>query len=292
MSTVSHMQTQANSIKRRRMRSTARAASLTTAGVLVAAALGSLTLQTWSSAAQSGRVDAVDVLAVLTAGAATGLCLWLLLGMLLAALAAVPGAVGAAAQSAADRFVPAAVHRVAAWVLTATVSTVALPATAVALPGPAARDAAGSTGRRPAPAVTFAPSTAQMDLDPSSLRTPTQSPTLSPTRPVVATPPAPQFIPERPVVRPSPTPTVGPPPRRLPMEETSPDKPPREDSLVVTRGDSLWSIVATRLGPGATDAEVAAAWPRWWAANKHVIGPDPDVLLPGQVLRPPAEVTP
>jgi hypothetical protein len=25
----------------------------------------------------------------------------------------------------------------------------------------------------------------------------------------------------------------------------------------------------------------------WWVANAGVIGPDPDLLLPGQVLRPP-----
>jgi nucleoid-associated protein YgaU len=60
-----------------------------------------------------------------------------------------------------------------------------------------------------------------------------------------------------------------------------------EDEVVVHRGDSLWSIAARRLGPGASDAEVAAAWPRWYAANRAVIGPDPDLVLPGQRLRVP-----
>jgi nucleoid-associated protein YgaU len=32
---------------------------------------------------------------------------------------------------------------------------------------------------------------------------------------------------------------------------------------------------------------VAAAVDAWWHANAAVIGPDPDLLLPGQVLRPP-----
>jgi nucleoid-associated protein YgaU len=45
--------------------------------------------------------------------------------------------------------------------------------------------------------------------------------------------------------------------------------------------------VARHLGPDATDAEVAAQWPRWHAANRSVIGDDPDLLLPGQVLRAP-----
>ncbi len=58
--------------------------------------------------------------------------------------------------------------------------------------------------------------------------------------------------------------------------------------VVVHRGDSLWSIVARQLGPGATDEQVAAAWPAWWAANRDVIGPNPNLILPGQVLRPPA----
>jgi nucleoid-associated protein YgaU len=58
--------------------------------------------------------------------------------------------------------------------------------------------------------------------------------------------------------------------------------------VVVHRGDSLWTIAARHLGPGATDAQVAAEWPRWWAANQHEIGPDPNLLLPGQRLQPPS----
>ena len=55
----------------------------------------------------------------------------------------------------------------------------------------------------------------------------------------------------------------------------------------MVRGDSLWAIAARHLGPGATDAEVAREWPRWYAANRDTIGADPDLLLPGQVLRVP-----
>jgi nucleoid-associated protein YgaU len=61
----------------------------------------------------------------------------------------------------------------------------------------------------------------------------------------------------------------------------------RTERVVVRRGDSLWSIAARDLGPGASDAEVAAQWPRWWHANRAVIGPDPDLILPGTRLRPP-----
>ncbi|BBE23341.1 peptidoglycan-binding protein LysM [Arthrobacter sp. MN05-02] len=57
--------------------------------------------------------------------------------------------------------------------------------------------------------------------------------------------------------------------------------------VVVAPGDSLWSIVAARLGPLATPADVAEAWPGWFAANRSVIGDDPSLLLPGQVLHAP-----
>ncbi len=53
------------------------------------------------------------------------------------------------------------------------------------------------------------------------------------------------------------------------------------------RGDTLWALAARRLGPDATDAEIAAEWPRWYGANDAVIGSDPDLLLPGQRLSPP-----
>lgn len=59
------------------------------------------------------------------------------------------------------------------------------------------------------------------------------------------------------------------------------------DLVRVHPGDTLWAIAAAHL-PGAPDnAAIAASWPRWYAANRHVIGPDPDLILPGQRLRPP-----
>ena len=74
-----------------------------------------------------------------------------------------------------------------------------------------------------------------------------------------------------------------------------PDAPaPAAGSHVVLRGDCLWHIAEARLlerpGPPPSDAEIGRAVQAWWAANADVIGPDPDLLLPGQILRPP--VTP
>ncbi|MGO4384561.1 LysM peptidoglycan-binding domain-containing protein [Specibacter sp. RAF43] len=62
---------------------------------------------------------------------------------------------------------------------------------------------------------------------------------------------------------------------------------PAGGSVVVHAGDSLWSIAAASLGPYATDVEVSAAWPAWYRTNRAVIGPDPNVILPGQLLQAP-----
>lgn len=61
--------------------------------------------------------------------------------------------------------------------------------------------------------------------------------------------------------------------------------------VVVRPGDTLWDIARRHLPAGATDAQVARAWPRWYAANRTVIGPDPDVIRPGQRLRAPVRTT-
>lgn len=63
-------------------------------------------------------------------------------------------------------------------------------------------------------------------------------------------------------------------------------------TVVVVTGDSLWGIAQRTLGADATDQEVAAEWPRWYAANADVIGADPDLVVPGQVLRVPGTATP
>lgn len=59
------------------------------------------------------------------------------------------------------------------------------------------------------------------------------------------------------------------------------------DVVVVRPGDTLWDIARRHLPAGASDASIARAWPRWYAANRAVIGSDPDLLLPGQRLRSP-----
>lgn len=58
-------------------------------------------------------------------------------------------------------------------------------------------------------------------------------------------------------------------------------------TVTVRPGDTLWALAADRLPARATSAQIAAASAAWYAANRQVIGPDPDLILPGQILSPP-----
>lgn len=49
------------------------------------------------------------------------------------------------------------------------------------------------------------------------------------------------------------------------------------DSIVVQPGDTLSGVAEDELGN-------AAMWPRLYEENRRVVGPDPDLILPGQVL--------
>jgi nucleoid-associated protein YgaU len=57
--------------------------------------------------------------------------------------------------------------------------------------------------------------------------------------------------------------------------------------VVVRSGDTLWDIARRHLPASATSSDVARAWPRWYAANRAAIGPDPALLRPGTRLRSP-----
>jgi nucleoid-associated protein YgaU len=86
----------------------------------------------------------------------------------------------------------------------------------------------------------------------------------------------------------------------LPDRATAPRHDPAADEdgrstgpsphlAVVSAGDSLWSIAAEGLPAEASDARITARWHAIYAANRSRIGPDPDLLEPGQRLRLPRE---
>ena len=91
--------------------------------------------------------------------------------------------------------------------------------------------------------------------------------------------PQPGWTPTAPVARPAACDDVG-------LVSTQPHQT-LPDQVVVRHGDTLWDIAARHLGPGASLADIAAEWPRWYAENAHLIGPDPDLIAPGLELTVP-----
>jgi nucleoid-associated protein YgaU len=55
-------------------------------------------------------------------------------------------------------------------------------------------------------------------------------------------------------------------------------------AVLVHPGDCLWTIAARDLAPGASAAEIERRWQAIYHANQTLIGPDPDVVEPGQHL--------
>ena len=193
-----------------------------------------------------------DTLVLAGAGLLAWLCwAWGALGLALTAASTLPGLLGFVAGAAVDVVLPAGARRSAALLLGLGLG-VAGPVVAAALPfAPAASAAVVAETARPAPDW---PGSAVADWPGSAL--------------------AADVVPD------------------WPADEV-PDRPPSTapGAHVVVRGDCLWSIAEDRLlqdlGRPATAGEVAVAVHAWWVANRTVIGPDPDRLLPGQVLLPP-----
>lgn len=79
-------------------------------------------------------------------------------------------------------------------------------------------------------------------------------------------------------------------PRALPPRAATGSGAPTPAPLTTVRvvpGDSLWAIAEAQLrsaGGTVDDAAVAARWQEIYAANAGRIGPDPDLVLPGQQL--------
>jgi LysM domain len=70
----------------------------------------------------------------------------------------------------------------------------------------------------------------------------------------------------------------------LPDRATAPPAALARPTVVVAPGDTLWAIAARSLGPGASDADIDAAWRRLYDLNRAEIGPDPDLIRPAQRL--------
>jgi len=128
-----------------------------------------------------------------------------------------------------------------------------------------------------------------ISLDDLDARTTTSTSTTSTTRPAAPTTTTRVTLPRRPrrasttsrarFIAPPYVPNVGtgspPPAVATPLTYT------------VVTGDCLWTIAAHRLPPTATAAEVDRAWRAIYDANRAVIGSDPNLIRPGQILELP-----
>jgi hypothetical protein len=230
------------------------AAGLAAIAALLSELTPALTSMTGALAHAQRTVDTggVDALVLAAVGlVAWAVWLWGAAGLGLTALSAAPGLLGATCSILVRLVLPAAARRGAAGLLGLSLSVAPLLGTASVLLPTVASAAGPSAGTPASSAGTPSPSAAVPDW-------------------------------------PSPTPTAGVPDwpsgRPTPSQGSAPH--------VVLRGECLWDIAAGRLGQGRpsapTNREIARAVHAWWSANSSVIGPDPDLLLPGQVLSPPA----
>jgi nucleoid-associated protein YgaU len=192
-----------------------------------------------------------DVVGLAAAVACWTLLGWVALVLALTALGSIPGALGRVGAEAATRLTPVAMSKAARLALGLTV--VAGPAT-VALPVNAAPMATRVTALDGPAANTEA-------LSLPDVGRPGWIEAANTTE--VNTEPAPTGSARRAVA-----------------------------TVAVEAGDCLWTIAAEALaatiGSEPSNAAVADEWPRWYALNRAAIGADPDLLLPGMLLRAPA----
>jgi hypothetical protein len=238
-------------------------------------------------AARARKATFEELLALAAAGAALALLAWVAAVLAVTALAALPGVLGDASARVAGRIAPGVAGRLARLALglslTAGPASACTPALAGGSEQPSAIVATEPIGNSGLPGVGRIGEVIEPDETPGfdTMHQPATDPPTGPaTRRPLAQPPTEPLSTDEPTPWPSPTPDAG-----LAAEPTREHRPAGE--VVVTRGDTLWAIAARHLGGGATEADIAAEWPHWFTANRAVIGDDPDLILPGMILRPP-----
>lgn len=180
--------------------------------------------------------------------------LWLALGLGAAVLTYAPGRTGSQAGALARLVLPRAFARLVAGATGVSI-----------LLAPVAAGAAA-----PTPGTTLSTATGAAPIVPSPVL---------PTSPSPAGLPAPA-LPSRVQLPPQPP---------QPPRPTTPSTTVDHATVTVQSGDSLWTIAARQLAPGANPAQIAVQWPRWYARNRTVIGTDPGLIQPGQVLQTPLQ---
>lgn len=279
--------------------------------VVLAAFYGGARLLHWATAdswsvlesLRTGNPSFDELLMLVVAVLAWACYGWLALGALLTFLAALPGAVGSAFSGLAERVTPAAYRKVAQVALGISVvagpTIGALPANAAPVDNPAHTAATQMLPSldRPGTSSTMVPGAAVLQgLDrPTGNWTGGVSSQLPmPDRPVSQQTGGGRLglpMPDRPVSQ-AQNKSGGNFFQQQQRQEPRAEQRHRADQPsqhVVKPGDTLWDIAASRLPADAGPAEITREWHRWYEANKQVIGDNPDLILPGQVLQAPPD---
>ncbi len=260
-------------------------------GVLLAFVAGGWLLR-WLTAgsltAVQGGNPTLDALLVLVVSVLAWACfVWLALGTLLMALSVLPGALGSACGALGERLTPAVYRRAARVALGLSVAAGpvlgALPAGAATVDQPT----------RAAAAAQLLPGLERPGSVESQVRGAMQLPDLD--RPAGGEVAEQLPMPDRPISDRSDSspdraglPNPERPQTRDPVTRAPLRNVDAHQQIVVKRGDNLWNIARDHLPPGASSVEINQAWHRWYDANRQVIGDNPDLILPGQVLTPPS----
>lgn len=271
-----------------------RACAASALGLLGSLGLLALALMCWRTIAVARPVGQLGehlevslALHLVVLGAAGLTSLWLAAILLIGSAATMPGRLLAPLRAVAHGLAPRLAPRLAAALVTATVSLVPLGTANAQEPAPVDSAAvvapvAGGVGEASQALVSGSPAPESGTQTPESGRLAPESGPLAPESGPLASESAPQ-APE-----PGWAPTA-PPNRQDPGSISLVSRGGAgPDSVVVRAGDTLWDVAARHLGPDADPSEIAAAWPRWHEANRAAIGPDPDLILPGTELVPPA----
>ncbi|MFJ6312276.1 LysM peptidoglycan-binding domain-containing protein [Pseudarthrobacter oxydans] len=294
---------------------------LTALGVLLLGLLlcfigSGLLRQLGDASARKQEAGVEELLGVAAAAAGAGIVAWWILSLAAAAVTAILERKGRPRAAAATRRLsPAFMQRLVLGAL--SVHLLAGPAAHAAVTGPGpewaptlrqsasapavaategptggeagtpgAAPTQGHTPRTSGVPLTTAPENAtapEKAAEPEPSTAPEQAPPPEPAGAPAATPPStfhPGWQPAIPVTDPG---LLAAPAHRAAEWEAG----HRDEGVTVHAGDTLWDIAARHLGPGVSDLDIAHQWPRWYVANRGVIGQDPDVLLPGQILQPP-----
>jgi nucleoid-associated protein YgaU len=249
----------------------AMAAAILLLGLFLAGTGGRIVQRWRSSSARHESLGFEDQLGIVANTAGLIVTVWWAMSFAIAVAAALLERSGKVrAASAAGKFAPAFMRRLALaavglQLLTAPLATASTPQSINPLPSAPGVAASAPAAWTPtaAPAPPAAP--------------PAAPPSVAPGTSVVAHP---QWRPLSPVIEPGPL--TG---RPLRLQQPA----GQAAEVTVRTGDSLWSLSAARLGPFASDVDIALDWPRIYQANRDVIGANPHFLRPGQILRiPPA----